>query len=320
MGARVNRVATGADGPRGRPRHRGPGVRRHVARRPPARRRPRRRVRGSGSRRPSRAARGQPPRPRARAPGRHARQVSPPLPRSARVPVRRPGPRLLGAATTAPQVRDLQSRLRSSRGSSATSPTLRPTHDGGGEGLPGQARIPATGYVDRRTLDRLHEMTPDADGRRAGQPVPGRPRHGARLDPRCLTGRALCIDKTSSTCAGWWTARCRRTLAVRFGASYSPTREGLFHVDWKSRDHVSKLYDSAMPYAMFFCGGQAVHYSSDFAARGYYGASHGCVNVRDLRRMRGSSTRCASATRSSSTGPESDPRRHSRGPRVAHPS
>jgi lipoprotein-anchoring transpeptidase ErfK/SrfK len=37
-----------------------------------------------------------------------------------------------------------------------------------------------------------------------------------------------------------------------------------------------------MPYSMFFSGGQAVHYSSDFAARGYAGASHGCVNVRDL--------------------------------------
>ncbi len=36
-----------------------------------------------------------------------------------------------------------------------------------------------------------------------------------------------------------------------------------------------------MPYAMFFSRGQAVHYSADFAARGYDGASHGCVNVRD---------------------------------------
>ena len=44
---------------------------------------------------------------------------------------------------------------------------------------------------------------------------------------------------------------------------------------------MSQLYDSAMPFAMFFSGGQAVHYSSDFAARGYAGASHGCVNVRD---------------------------------------
>jgi lipoprotein-anchoring transpeptidase ErfK/SrfK len=32
---------------------------------------------------------------------------------------------------------------------------------------------------------------------------------------------------------------------------------------------------------MFFSGGQAVHYSPDFAANGYNGASHGCVNVRD---------------------------------------
>ena len=36
-----------------------------------------------------------------------------------------------------------------------------------------------------------------------------------------------------------------------------------------------------MPYAMFFSGGQAVHYSADFAARGYAGCSHGCVNIRD---------------------------------------
>ena len=35
-----------------------------------------------------------------------------------------------------------------------------------------------------------------------------------------------------------------------------------------------------MPYAMFFDGGQAVHYSPDFAANGYNGASHGCVNIR----------------------------------------
>jgi lipoprotein-anchoring transpeptidase ErfK/SrfK len=36
-----------------------------------------------------------------------------------------------------------------------------------------------------------------------------------------------------------------------------------------------------MPFAMFFSGGQAVHYSPDFASVGYAGASHGCVNLRD---------------------------------------
>jgi lipoprotein-anchoring transpeptidase ErfK/SrfK len=68
---------------------------------------------------------------------------------------------------------------------------------------------------------------------------------------------------------------------VRFGGEYTPTREGTFSVQYKSRDHVSSLYDTPMPFAMFFSGGQAVHYSPDFAANGYNGASHGCVNVRD---------------------------------------
>jgi lipoprotein-anchoring transpeptidase ErfK/SrfK len=36
-----------------------------------------------------------------------------------------------------------------------------------------------------------------------------------------------------------------------------------------------------MPFSMFFSGDEAVHYSSDFAARGYNGCSHGCVNVRN---------------------------------------
>jgi lipoprotein-anchoring transpeptidase ErfK/SrfK len=72
-----------------------------------------------------------------------------------------------------------------------------------------------------------------------------------------------------------------KTVDVRFGSSSTPTREGTYSVYFKSRDHVSRLYDSSMPFAMFFSGGQAVHYSSDFAATGYGGASHGCVNVRD---------------------------------------
>jgi hypothetical protein len=74
-----------------------------------------------------------------------------------------------------------------------------------------------------------------------------------------------------------------QTLDARFGSTISntPTREGLFHVYLKDADHVSHMFGSAMPYSMFFSGGQAVHYSSDFAAVGYSGASHGCVNIRD---------------------------------------
>ena len=91
----------------------------------------------------------------------------------------------------------------------------------------------------------------------------------------------LCIDKSSSTLRWVVDGQVLRTVDVRFGSSATPTREGTFSVNAKSRDHVSSLYDTAMPFAMFFSGGQAVHYSSDFAANGYSGASHGCVNVRD---------------------------------------
>lgn len=71
------------------------------------------------------------------------------------------------------------------------------------------------------------------------------------------------------------------TFDARFGCAATRTREGQFSVLWKSRNHVSTIYHTPMPYAMFFSGGQAVHYSADFARRGYNGCSHGCVNIRD---------------------------------------
>jgi lipoprotein-anchoring transpeptidase ErfK/SrfK len=71
-------------------------------------------------------------------------------------------------------------------------------------------------------------------------------------------------------------------MDVRFGSDETPTRNGSFRVFRKTRNGVSTLYHTPMPWAMTFSGGQAVHYSPDFAARGYNGASHGCVNVRNL--------------------------------------
>lgn len=106
-------------------------------------------------------------------------------------------------------------------------------------------------------------------------------RVSAKLDSRCLTGRALCISKEDRKLRWVIDGAVKKTLDVRFGSPKTPTRNGAHQVNWKSRDHVSSLYHSAMPFAMFFSGGQAVHYSADFARNGYYGASHGCVNVRD---------------------------------------
>jgi lipoprotein-anchoring transpeptidase ErfK/SrfK len=107
-----------------------------------------------------------------------------------------------------------------------------------------------------------------------------------RLDSRCMTkGRVLCINKKTRKLVYLVNGKPIQVMDVRFGSSRTPTRNGVFKVYRKSKNHVSSLYHSKMPYAMFFSGGQAVHYSSDFKARGYNGASHGCVNVRDKKKV-----------------------------------
>jgi peptidoglycan hydrolase-like protein with peptidoglycan-binding domain len=144
--------------------------------------------------------------------------------------------------------------------------------------------IPPLGYVDQYTWDQLVKVTHEPTQTELYPPAPVV--DGKKLDPRCATGVALCIDKTTRKLRYVVDGVVKMQLDVRFGAVKTATREGAFSVGWKSRNHVSKLYDSPMPYAMFFSGGQAVHYSSDFAARGYNGASHGCVNVRDLGKIK----------------------------------
>ena len=192
-----------------------------------------------------------------------------------------PGPTLFGPGDDGREVREIQARLRQigwyfgdvtdHYGDQAASAV---------KGFQQKRRIAATGNVDQRTLDLLEGLThePTADELANVEPDPA---EGAPLDPRCTTGRALCVDKTSRSLRWVVDGTVRISLDVRFGSEYTPTREGLFHVYLKDADHVSKLYGSAMPYSMFFSGGQAVHYSSDFAAVGYAGASHGCINVRD---------------------------------------
>ncbi|TCC26453.1 murein L,D-transpeptidase [Kribbella sindirgiensis] len=144
--------------------------------------------------------------------------------------------------------------------------------------------IPPLGYIDQNTWNQLVKVTHEPTQTELYPPVPVV--NGKKLDARCATGVALCIDKTSRKLRYVVDGVVKMQMDVRFGAVKTATREGSFTVGWKSRNHVSKLYDSKMPYAMFFSGGQAVHYSSDFAARGYNGASHGCVNVRDLAKIK----------------------------------
>jgi len=157
-------------------------------------------------------------------------------------------------------------------------------------GFQAKRGIPVVGFVDQRTWDRLVGMTfePTQDELYPPPPEPEpEPEEAAvvevapGIDKRCLTGRVICIDKSQSLVRWVIGGNVQMTLDARFGSELTPTREGVFSVQRKVEDEYSRLYDDApMPFAVYFSGGQAVHYSPDFVAWGYNGSSHGCVNTR----------------------------------------
>ncbi|WP_329208099.1 L,D-transpeptidase family protein [Streptomyces sp. NBC_00683] len=212
-----------------------------------------------------------------------AKPSSPATPSSPEAkPSKKPAPQpktLMSVGDRSKQVRELQARLRQI-GHFDRSPTgyYGTATVASVQSFQGKRGLSRTGRTDTVTWQRLLGMTRKPTAQELDPPTD---RPAAKPDARCMTGRVLCISKNSRTLSWMIDGRVVSSMDVRFGSQYTPTREGTFSVYWKSRHHVSTIYDSPMPYAMFFSGGQAVHYSSDFAARGYSGASHGCVNVRD---------------------------------------
>ena len=141
--------------------------------------------------------------------------------------------------------------------------------------------LKASGKVTRTTWHRLVATTGRIKITSSGSAK------GRKIDQRCqYDGRALCIDKTRDKLYYVKNSRVIKTFDARFGCASTRTREGRLRVNWKSRNHYSTLYRTPMPYAMFFSGGQAVHYSADFARQGYKGCSHGCVNIRNKAGIR----------------------------------
>lgn len=225
--------------------------------------------------------------PRTAPPPSPSASTAAPAPTTARPapePSTAPPPRvLMRTGSEGGQVAELQARLRQI-GHFGRNPTgyYGPVTAEAVRSFQAKRRLPVTGSADAVTWQRLLDMTRVPT---AAELDPPTQRPVAAPDERCLKGRVLCISKKSRTLAWMIDGRVVSAMDVRFGSEYTPTREGVFPVFWKSRDHVSTLYDTPMPYALFFSGGQAVHYSADFAANGYGGASHGCVNVRDKKKV-----------------------------------
>ncbi|MFD7666171.1 L,D-transpeptidase family protein [Streptomyces sp. NPDC059788] len=231
----------------------------------------------------------QPPTPgRAEAFPAQTADKAPPKRASAKKPPRRAAKPVLARGARGPRVRELQARL-----AQLSLFRRKPT---GFYGRQTAASVSAfqrrqslrrTGTVDRTTWTALRSRTRPPTRAQLYPPTrkPAARKPAAKADPRCLRGRVLCISKRSNSLAWMVDGKVRSAMDVRFGAQYTPTREGTFRITFKSRRHISTIYRTPMPYAMFFSGGQAVHYSADFAAHGYRGASHGCVNVRDRTKL-----------------------------------
>ena len=124
-----------------------------------------------------------------------------------------------------------------------------------------------SGRVNKNTLETLLRIT----------------ERGPALPEQCRApGTVLCIDKTQKVVRLVVDGTTETTLDARFGSFGTATDEGSFTVYDKRADDWSTAFGVPMQYSMYFSGGQAVHYSQHFADDGYTGASHGCVNTRDL--------------------------------------
>lgn len=135
--------------------------------------------------------------------------------------------------------------------------------------------LPETGVADKRTWILIKNVAGDV----------------GVLPSTCLReSQSFCIDKTAKVVRYVKDGKVDRTVDVRFGVTGLDTPTGTFRVWFKWRDATSGINGpdvprAPMPYALFFNGDIAVHYSPTFAATGYYpgGGSHGCVNVADLQ-------------------------------------
>ena len=134
--------------------------------------------------------------------------------------------------------------------------------------------LPITGKINKDTWKMLEKV-----GDNVGD-----------LPKACLKERqVLCVDKTAKLLRYVLKGKVVQTLDVRFGVPGLETPTGSYRVWYKDRYATSGINGpdqprAPMPYALFFNGDMAVHYSPTFAANGYYpgGGSHGCINVADL--------------------------------------
>src|SRR4051794_27896061 len=66
-----------------------------------------------------------------------------------------------------------------------------------------------------------------------------------KMPRACYTGKIICIDKSDRVLRLLNNGKTIVRMDTRFGASSTPTRNGMFRVYWKDADHVSSVFGSA---------------------------------------------------------------------------
>jgi peptidoglycan hydrolase-like protein with peptidoglycan-binding domain len=172
--------------------------------------------------------------------------------------------RTLEYGATGPGVTDIQKRLRDVGILGPVTGTFTPTTEAQLRRFQWKFGLVQTGDTNRATLNKLTRLT----------------RTGDRVPAICKTrATAVCVDKLHKTVRYYRKGVLLRSVDARFGREGARTREGNWSITRKRKDDYSTLYRSPMPWSSYFSGGQALHYSKYFAAAGYNGASHGCINI-----------------------------------------
>jgi len=90
----------------------------------------------------------------------------------------------------------------------------------------------------------------------------------------CSTAVRACVRLSTNQA---WLLRGGKVVAgpvpISHGRKGFATPTGSFRVSFKNEDHVSSIYDQAMPYSVFFNGGIAFHQGS------VRQKSHGCIHL-----------------------------------------
>lgn len=144
--------------------------------------------------------------------------------------------------------------------------------------------LPASEVMDERTWAPLIRRTRNPRYRELFDAPPASTLV-QQLDPRCAAGKVVCVSKAQQKMSYVVDGKVHFTREARFAMPGWEGPDGEFRIWHMNSDTVSKIFGerTPMPYAIFYQGNVAIHYSQDFADKGYEGGSHGCSQLRDYQ-------------------------------------